>query len=371
MIIRGYKYRIYPNNEQKALFEKHFGASRWIYNYGLERKIKEYQINKKTLSCFDLGKELPVLKTEKETSWLSEVNAQSLQVSLRSLDNAFKRFFREKKGFPSFKSKRSRKSFGIPQGNTVDFENNRASFIKIGTVKIKVSRTFTGRIIRATISKSSANKYFVSYLVETPEEPVKPKPVKEETTIGIDLGLKDFAVTSNGEKIPAPKFFRESEKRLAVLQRKLSKKRVGSTNRRKARLRVARLHEKINNQRLDFLHKLSYRLTHENQVQTIALETLNVEGMRKNHNLAKSISDASWSEFVNQIEYKSLWYGKNVLRIGRFEPSSKICSCGEINKDLKLSDREWTCKKCNTTHDRDILASNNIKKFALKNIQGR
>jgi len=365
MINKGYKYRIYPNKAQQELLEKHFGATRWIFNYGLEKKIKQYQKNKNSLNCFAISKKLPKLKKNKETEWLQDINAQSIQMALRNLDNAYTNFFKKQNKFPKFKSKKNKRSFSIPQGNTIDWNSKKASFIKIGKIKIRIDRKFEGKIVRATISKNLINQYFVSYTVEQDIKFLKLKRINEKSTIGIDLGIKDFAIISNGEKIKNPKYLKNSEKRLAVLQRRLSRKQKGSQNRIKAKFKVAKLHNKIANQRSYFLHNLTHKLTHDNQVQTIAIENLNVKGMVKNHCLAKTISDASWGEFVRQLIYKCEWYGKNLLTIGRFEPSSKMCSCGYINKELKLSDRKWTCPECKTTHDRDILAANNIKKFAL------
>lgn len=362
---QSYKYRLYPTIIQKQLLECHFGATRWIYNYGLERKNKAYQKDKTRISCFEIIKEIPNLKAEKETEWLKEINAQSLQMALRQLDNAYTRFFKDKKGFPSFKNKHSKHSFSIPQGNKVDFSKRVASFIKLGKIKIKIDRNFEGRIIRATISKNSANQYFVSYIIVNETKEKNPKKIREKTTTGIDLGLKHFIVTSNGERVENPKFLRKSEERIKVLQRRLSKKQKGSKNREKAKNKLAKLYIKISNQRSDFLHKLTHKLTHENQVETYALETLQVENMMRNHSLAKSIGDASWGEFVRQMEYKCRWYGKNLLRIGTFEPSSKMCLCGEINQNLTLSDREWKCK-CGLVNDRDLTAALNIKKFALR-----
>lgn len=365
MIIKSYKKRIYPNREQIELIEKHFGATRWIYNWSLNQKVEAYQKDMKRISCFELINELPELK--KKNEWLKEVNAQSLQMSLRNLDNAFTRFFREKKGFPKFKSrKKNKNSFQIPQNNKIDFKNKRLQILKIGKIKIRLEKEIKGKIKTVIINKNNINQYFASIVVETLENCVKKKVIKEKTTIGIDLGIKDFAILSNGEKIKNNKFLKNSEQRLKILHRRLSRKQKRSKNRIKAKFKLAKLYEKIKNQRLNFLHKFTYQLTHDNQVQTIAIEDLNVNGMLKNHCLAKSISDVAWSEFRRQLNYKCEWYGKNLIVIGRFEPSSKMCSCGEINKELKLSDRKWTCQKCGLTHDRDLLASQNIKKFALQ-----
>jgi len=228
-------------------------------------------------------------------------------------------------------------------------------------IDIVLHRPTKGTIKQATISRTPTGKYFVSVLCETGED-CKPKPkVTEENTVGVDLGIKSFAITSDGEVFENPKCLRKAQSKLKYVQRKYSKHKGKRTKHK-----LAKVHEKVANQRKDFLHKVSTKLIRENQ--SIALENLNVSGMSKNHNLAQSITDASWSTFVSMLEYKAEWHGVNILRIGRFEPSSKTCSCGVINKDLKLSDRAWTCKSCGTTHDRDILAACNIKSFALKNI---
>lgn len=357
-MLKSYKYRLYPNKEQKKMFEKHFGCVRYVYNYGLERKIKTYQESKKYLSCFDLIKEITKIKKEDTYKFLSKVTAQSLQMSLRNLDNGFTAFFRKNNRFPKFKNKHSNNSFQYPQ--QVWIKNKKIKLPKIGKVKIKLSRKFEGKIKTTTVSKTPTGKYFVSILVDNKK--ALPEKCKIEKTIGIDVGIKTFATISTGEKIDNPKFLKKSLGRLKVLQQRLSNKTKGSKNRLKTKHRVALIHEKITNQRSDFLHKLSTRLVSENQA--IALEDLNVKGMIKNHNLAQSIGDCSWSKFMRMIEYKSEWQGKHVHKIGRFQPSSKICSCGEINNELKLSDREWTCKECSTTHDRDILAAQNILNFS-------
>jgi len=364
MIQKSYKYRIYPNRNQQEILEEHFGCVRFVYNWGLEKKIKAYQKNKKRISCFDLIKELTKLKKKKEFQWLNEVNSQSLQMSLRNLDNAFTAFFRKNNRFPRFKSKKQNKnSFQVPQNLKID---NRLNIPKIPSIKIKLSRQIEGKIKTATISKTPTEKYFTSILVEQDKQlPKKPK-INEKTAIGIDLGIKHFATISDGRKIENHKFLDKSLRKLKRQQRCLSRKIKGSNNRTKQKLKVALLFEKITNQRSDFIHKLTYQLTHENQVNSIATEDLTVQSMLKNHHLAQAISDVSWQEFRRQLEYKCDWYGKNLLIIGRFEPSSKMCSkCGWINQELKLSDRKWTCSKCKTRHDRDILAARNIKHFAL------
>ena len=368
-MLKAYKFRLYPNKTQESLINQHFGACRFVYNFSLEKKIKFYEQNKdsdkkKSLSCFDLCKFLPDLK--KENAWLKEVNSQSLQGAIRNLDNAFTKFFRDKTGFPKFKSKKNPvQSFPVPQHYTVDFERRRVKLPKIGLIKTSFSREFEGTCKTATVSKSPTGKYYISILVDDGKDTPEKESFSYESSIGVDVGIKDFAILSNGEKIENPKYLKNSLIKLQVLSRRLSKKQKGSNNWKKAKLKLSRLHEKISNQRNDFQHKLSKKLISENQA--IALETLKVCNMVKNHNLAQSISDAGWSSFVDKLNYKAEWYGKTILRIGTFEPSSKICSvCGYHNKELTLAVREWTCPSCNTFHDRDINAAINIKKFALQ-----
>ena len=354
---RSYKYRIYPTEPQKELIAKHIGSSRFVFNLALETKNAAYIGNKHNYSPFDLIKQLPELK--KECPWLKEVNSQSLQQSIQNMDIAFKKFFKGA-GFPKFKSKRDKQSFSIPQNVIV--KNNLLVIPKFKEgIKISLHRPTQGIVKSATISITPTGKYFVSILCDIKEDiPIKTA-INENNTIGIDLGIKYFAITSDGEVFDNPKFLRKAQNKLKYAQRKYSKHKGKRTKKK-----IAKLHEDIVNKRKDFLHKVSTKLIRENQ--TICLETLAVKNMVKNHNLAQAISDVSWSTFVSMLEYKAEWYGKNILRIGQFAPSSKTCSCGVINKDLKLSDREWTCKSCGTTHDRDILAACNIKSFALKNI---
>lgn len=357
---KAFKYRIYPNQEQEVLLSKHFGHCRFLWNLALETKTNAYLSAKVNYSRFDLQKQLVELK--KECEWLKEVNSQSLQSVLQNLDLAYKKFFKGA-GFPKFKSKHDKQSFHIPQN--VKVEGGKLVIPKFNKqgINIKLHRPLRGTIKSATITRTSTGKYFVSILCDTGIECPPKTEVIEDTTVGIDLGIKGFAVTSDGEVITNPKLLRNCIDRLKVLQRRASKKKKGSSNRKKANKRVALLHEKIKNQRQDFLHKVSSRLVSENQ--TICLENLDVSNMMKNHCLAQAISDVSWSEFNRMVEYKAEWYGVNIIRIGRFAPSSKTCECGSINKDLKLSDRVWKCKSCGQVNERDLLAARNIKKFAL------
>jgi putative transposase len=365
MIYKAFKYRIYPNKEQEELILKHMGCSRWIYNYALNKKITSYQETGKGLSRFEIQKDLPNLKRNEETSWLKEVNSQTLQASLENLDKAFTRFFKEKKGFPKFKSKKdNRQSFNIPQNTEIDFDDQKIWLPKFKTsIKVIVDRTFDGVIKTSTITKTPTGKYFISILVELQKELPKNKPLDEKQAIGIDLGIKTFATLSNGIEIENPKHLKKSIKKLKKQQRKVSKKIKGSNNRKKEVKKLAIIHEKVKNKRMDFLHKTSYYLV--TNFDTLCLETLKPSNMLKNHKLAQALSDVSIAKFNELIDYKSKWFGTNVLRIGQFEPSSKMCSCGVINKELKLNQRVWTCNSCGITHDRDFLAANNIKHFAF------
>lgn len=365
-MLKSYEYRLYPNKEQEILLAKHFGCNRFIYNWALNLRKEEYQRTGKTISKFDLNKKITELSKQEETIWLKEVLTQSLQQSIQNLDTAYIKFFKEKRGFPKFKSKKThRHSYRIPQNVKINFEDHKVFLPKIKWTNLRIDRTFDGIIKSATVKQVPSGKYFVSILVEDGKETIKPKKINFNTAVGIDLGIKDFAILSNGEKIANPKFLRNKEKRLKILQKRLSRKQKDSQNRNKARIKVAKFHEKISNERKDFLQKLTTKLVKESQFDTFCLETLSIQGMMQNHKLAKSIAEASWYRFIEMLKYKCNWYGKNLVQIGRFEPSTKLCPCGYKNNELTLSDREWTCPICGTHHDRDILAANNIKRFAL------
>jgi putative transposase len=362
-MMKAFKFRLYPTDDQSNRLKQHIGSCRFVYNWALDQKVKTYEQTGKSISRFDLNKLIPVLK--KQNPWLGEVNSQSLQGMTKQVESAFTRFFREKNGFPKFKSKKNTiQSFPVPQHFNVDFENCTVKLPKIGEIKAILHKKFEGELKTATVSLSCTGKYYISILVEDGKEAPTKLVFSESTTTGVDVGVKNFAVLSNGEKVENPKYLRNSLQRLKVLQKRVSRKVKGSKNRDKARLHLSKIHETITNQRNDFQHKLSFRLISENQA--IAMETLNVKGMIKNHCLAQAISDSSWSSFVTKLEYKAEWLGKTILRIGQFEPSSKTCSvCGYHNSKLTLKDREWICPDCKTEHDRDINAAINIKKFSL------
>ena len=368
MKYRAYKYRLYPNKQQEVLLAKHFGCCRFIYNYALDKKIKAYQKDKTNLSRFDIQADLPKMKKSEEYHWLSEVNSLSLQAALANLDSAFVKFFREKKGFPNFKSKKAGKqSFSIPQNTRVKFDEGRVYIPKFRQgIKARFHRKFEGLVKTSVITRTSTGKYYISILVEVNEVDATLKPISENKAVGIDLGIKTFAVLSDGMEIQNHKYLKRSIKKVKRLQRSLSKKAKGSKNREKARLRLAVAHERVCNQRNDFLHQVTHRLVAN--YDTICLETLSASNMVKNHRLAQALEDIAINRFNTLLEYKAKKHGVNILRIGRFEPSSKMCTCGYINHNLTLSMRRWKCPFCGVVHDRDLLAANNIKRFVFNKL---
>ena len=357
-MLKAFKYRLSPTKEQSILLNKHIGASRFVYNLALECKQMAWAGSKVNLSCFALHSQLKNLKIECE--WLKEINSQSLQQSITNLDKAYTAFFKGQNSFPKFKKKSDGGSFNIPQN--VLLKNGKLVIPKFKKgIDIILHRPIKGEIRQATISRTPTGKYFVSILCETGEAIKTKAKIRESTTVGIDLGIKTFIVASDGKEFDNPKFLRKAQSKLKYVQRKYSKYKGKRTKQK-----LAILHGKVANQRKDFLHKTSSELIKNHD--SLAIEDLNVKGMLANHKLAQAISDASWSTFVTMLEYKAEWYGKNILKIGRFEPSSKLhANCGHINKELTLSDREWTCPKCGEVVSRDLNAAINIKSFALKN----
>lgn len=362
-MLKAYKYRIYPTSEQRLYLAKVFGCTRFIYNKMLADRIKSYEENK------DLDNKAMKYPTpaqyKKEYEWLKEVDSLALANAQMNLDKAYKNFFRDKSiGFPKFKSKKTNR-FSYTTNNQKGTIRIDGRYVKIPKLKSKIKivlhRQFKGLIKSATISKTPSNQYYISILVDTENSQLP----KNDNKIGIDLGLKEFAICSNGDRYDNPKNLRKSEKKLAKLQKDLSRKTKGSNNRYKARLKVAKLHQKIANQRKDFLHKLSTKIISDNQV--IVLEDLRVKNMLKNHKLAKAISEVSWAEFRIMLEYKASWQDRKIVIAPSNYASSQLCSeCGYKNSDVKnLALRKWTCPECGAIHDRDINASINLLKLAL------
>lgn len=368
-MLRAYKYRILPTEEQKLQLAKFFGSARFVYNLGLETKMRAWASARKNFTCIDLANQLKELK-DTEAQWLQDCPSQTLQMALRNLDNAYTQFFKGG-GFPKFKSKHKRQSIQFPQGVKVEFENSTIILPKLRGVNCIFHRQFNGDIKTVTVSKTVTNKYFVSILVDNQKELPKKKPIKEETAVGIDMGVKTFATLSNGHIIANPRCLRKNLKRLRVEQRKLNRRFKNGAKEQtkgynKQKLVVATLHERIRNQREDYLHKASIQIIRS--FNTICLEDLNISGMMKNRKLALAVGEIGWYKFRTMLEYKADWHGKNIQFIGRFEPSSKLCSkCGAINNDLTLKDRRWICLPCGTNHDRDANAAANIKNFGLRN----
>ena len=364
-MLKGYKYRLYPNKEQEVQLQKTFGCCRFVYNQTLAYRKEKYDKEKESMnktSCNNYCNQ--VLK--KEYEWLKEVDKFALTNAIYNMDSAYQKFFKEHAGYPKFKSKKNHKksyTTNFTNGNIeVDFENNKIKLPKLKWVKAKLHREFVGQIKSATISQVPSGKYYVSILVETEHIPME----STGCIVGIDLGIKDLLITSDGKKYDNQKLIKKYEDKLAKEQRKLAHKVKGSKNWDKQRIKVARIHEKIHNTRIDNLHKISHELVNENQV--IVSEDLAVSNMVKNHHLAKAISDCGWSELTRQISYKSEWNNRQYIKIGRFTKSSQPCHvCGYINPDTKdLSVREWTCPQCGTVHDRDINAAINILNEGLR-----
>jgi len=346
-----YKFRLEPTQNQQVLLNKHFGSVRYVYNYFLNQRKTEYLGNKKSITYNQQAGHLTKLKVEKD--WLKEINSQTLQYSLKCLDTAYQGFFNKRTHFPKFKSKRNKNSFTIPQFLSIKKDILYIPKFREG-IEMIMKRKINGLVRRATISKTPTGKYFVSILTELQYEPVQ----KSNQSVGIDLGIKDFLVLSDGTKIKNHRFTKHYERTLALNQKHLSRKTKGSNRYEKQRLKVARIHEKITNSRMDLIHKTTNNLI--NEFDIIYLEDLNVKGMIKNHKLAKAISDVAWGTFIDILEYKAIWNDKQVIHIDRFFPSSKACSkCGWINNQLALKDRNWTCK-CGEKHDRDVNAAINI-----------
>ena len=370
-MLKAYKYRIYPTASQTTLIEKHFGSTRFLYNYFLDYRQKEYAKGNKKVGYLVTQAELTKLKHQEEYQWLNECGSQSLQMALRDLDSSFTKFFKKQGGYPKFHSKKNtHQSFTAPQN--VKVANNKVylpKFVKDG-IKTKLHRAIPDDAIlkQATISRQN-NQYFISILIDD-NIPI-PKLIKAKTAVGLDMGITHQLITSDGVKYPNEKHYVKSQKKLLTLQRRLSKKQKGSNNRNKTKLSVQKLHTKITNQRKDNLHKVSNEIT--NQYDIICLETLNIKGMVKNRRLSKAIADVTWGEFIRQLEYKASWRGKTVIKIDQWFPSSQICSyCGASTGKKTLNIRKFNCPECKKKDiDRDVNAAVNIRNYGLGQLDNR
>ncbi|MBM7541040.1 IS200/IS605 family element RNA-guided endonuclease TnpB [Amphibacillus cookii] len=371
LVNKAYKFRIYPTNEQERQIAKTIGCSRFVFNHFLAKWNDTYKETGKGLTYRACSAQLPQLK--QELSWLKEVDSIAIQSSLKNLADSFSRFFKKQNGKPRFKSKKNHvQSYTTKQTNgNISIVGNQIKLPKLGLVRFAKSREVKGQVLRATIRRNPSGKYFISILAKTDIQPLE----KTEAAIGIDLGITDFAILSDGQKVDNHRFTTKMEKKLKREQRKLSRRALhaknngvdllGAKNYQKQKRKVARLHEQVMNQRADFLNKLSTDIIKNHDV--ICIEDLHIKGILRNHKLAKSISDVSWSSLVTKLQYKADWYGKTIVKISRWFPSSQLCSeCGHHDGKKSLDIRGWTCPACQTHHDRDVNASKNILTEGLR-----
>jgi putative transposase len=371
-MLKAYKYRIYPNQKQKVLIEKHFGCTRFVFNWALALQKRYYAMFSKSLSRTQIQSQLVKKKKTPKFAWLTEVNSQSLLNALLNVYTAFTNFFKGRAQFPRFKSKKiPQRSYQCPQHCTASFEQEVINLPKLKGIKAVFSREFDGNIKTVTVRKTATSKYYASVLVENSDTLPTPTTIEPHLTVGIDLGISHLLNLSDGRRFDNPKYLAKSSKRLAVQQKIFARKNKASKNQQKQKLALARVHEKVRNQRLDLHHQITHSLICENQATSYAIEDLAVKNMLKNRKLAKAISDVGWGQFVTLLAYKANWYGKNILKVNRFFASSKICShCDYKLQSLPLSVRSWRCPHCQITNDRDLNASKNIRRQALADVAG-
>ena len=366
---KSFQYRLYPTPKQQILLAKSFGCNRLVWNMALGKRIQLYQDTKQSTTWVNLSNELVELKKQPKYQFLKEVNSQTYQQTLKHQDKAFKSFFQKPKqfGFPQFKSRKGKQSITIPQHILANLESGYTSICKVGNIPTIFHRPLQGKIKHATISRTKAGNYYIALCCEV-KETVEAKPITLETTISIDVGLKNFAVLSTGETIDNPKFLKIAVK-VKREQRRFSRKVKGGKARKEQAVQLSKASEHIANQRKDFLQKLSHYIVSDNQTNAVVVENLNIKGMMKNHKLAGAIGDVGWGDFIRMLQYKCEWSGKSFLQIGRFEPSSKTCNvCGFVNDALTLKDRFWKCDGCGIQHNRDINAAINIKNIKLREL---
>ena len=371
-MLKAYQYRLYPNAIQEEMLSKHFGVARFVYNWALALNSRYYKIIGKGLSKRKLELQLKKKKCKEKFSWLKEVNSQTIVSSIWHLHSSYQNFFSGRAKYPRFKSKRSNwQSYQCPQHVQIDQNRHKINLPKIKGIKGVIHRSFEGQIKTCTIKRNPRGHYYISVLVE--DNTCLPEKLKidERSTVGIDVGLNNFVITSCGKKKDNHRFLKSSISKLHKAQRQLSRCKKNSNNRSKKRKIVACIHDKVTRQRKHYHHEVANELLGDNQVKTIAFEELHIKGMIKNKKLARSIADVAWSNFISIVKYKAEWTGKNIITCNRFAPSSKSCSCGYINKSMTLKDRVWQCPICLSIHDRDILAANNIKRFAIADMLGQ
>lgn len=373
-MIETYKFRLYPTDEQKVLLSKHFGSVRFVYNWYLDYNQKQYTTNHKYVGWMSLVPSNDYKKLKEENPWLKEINSQSLLSVLSHCDKSFQRFFKHISGYPKFKSKKiHRDSFECSQGTELDFKHSKIKipkFKKDGGIKCIFSRKVKkGKIGTSTISRNPSGQYFISFIIHTDEKEIpmiNKSSIEKKECISIDFGLKHFLTLSNGEKIDSPEYFKHALEKLEREQRKFSKKQKGSNNKEKQRVKVAKIHQHISNQRNDFLHKLSTCIANENQVKAVCIEDLNLKGMSKLW--GRKVHDLSYYTFIQMLNYKLLRKGKYLLKIGRFEPSTQICSSCGCRKKIGLNERVYKCDSCGNKMDRDVNAAINIRNFAMRKL---